>query len=124
MPKEAEFESTLHHDMYLDLPDRQRLVHFKKVYYLMVAFPWMTPFLHRLTKVPFPTLFDVLFMLHFTYYIFKFERVSFVQYLLHLKVFAINPLLRKSHPLQFIGRPFTPLFKKPRKSAWQPKPKS
>ena len=117
MPKEAEFESTLHHDMYLDLPDRQRLVHFKKVYYLMVAFPWMTPLLHRLTKVPFPPLFDVLFMLHFTYYIFKFERVSFVQYLLHLKVFAINPLLRKGHPLQSIGRPFAQLFKKQGKSA-------
>jgi hypothetical protein len=46
--------------------------------------------------------------LHFTYYIFLFERVSFYQFLVHVKNFAINPFLRKKQPMASTGRPYTP----------------
>ncbi|MBI5093996.1 MAG: B12-binding domain-containing radical SAM protein [Candidatus Hydrogenedentes bacterium] len=105
-PESKAFEVTLHHDMYLDLPDRDRLVNLKKVYFLCTKFPALAPLLLWLTKFNIPFLFDVLFMAHFSYYIFRFERVSLFQWLVHVKVFALNPLLRRKQPLQNIGRPF------------------
>jgi radical SAM superfamily enzyme YgiQ (UPF0313 family) len=108
VPKGKQFEVTLHHDMYLDLPDRERLINLKKVYFLCAKFPSLTPFLVWLTKFRVPALFTILFGLHFTYYIFLFERVSFYQFLVHVKNFAINPFLRKKQPMASTGRPFTP----------------
>ena len=112
MPKAKDFDVTLHHDMYLDLPDRDRLVNLKKVYFLCMKFPAVSPFLVWLTQYRIPLLFDFLFGLHFTYYVFRFERISFFQYLSHVKVFALNPVLRKKQPLQNIGRPFSVPWRK------------
>lgn len=108
MPQNEAFNVTLHHDMYLNLPDRERLVRLKKVYYLMMRFPWLEKPLRRLIDFRIPLLFDVLFLMHFTYYIFLAEKISFFQYLVHLKTFAINPVLRRKLPLQQTGAPFTP----------------
>jgi len=97
MPEDKEFPVTLHQDMYLDLPDRDRLVNLKKVYFLCMKFPWLQPLLLWLTRFRIPLLFDMAFMAHFTYYIFRVEGVSLLHFLVHLKTFAINPLLRKTH---------------------------
>ena len=69
------------------------------MYFLCAKFPRLTPLLVWLTKFNVPPLFTVLFGLHFTYYIFLFERVSFVQFLMHVRNFAVNPFLRKKQPL-------------------------
>ena len=108
LPQIKEFAATLHSDMYLDVPDRARLVALKKVYFLCMKLPWLEPFLVRLTRYRIPLLFDFLFFLHFTYYAFVFERVSPIQWLVHLKVFAINPLLRKHRVLQNTGESYEP----------------
>ncbi len=95
LPADREFDSTFHHDMHLDLPDRQRLANLKRVYYLCMIFPRLTPLLVWLTKFRLPLLFNVLFMTHFAFYVYKFGGVSFGQYLSHIRLFGINPLLRK-----------------------------
>lgn len=95
LPKEKKFEATLHHDMYLDVPDRERLVRVKKVYFLCMKFPALEPLLIWLTKFRIPLLFDGLFFLHFMYYAFVFERVSLFQWLVHVKIMGLNPILRK-----------------------------
>jgi radical SAM superfamily enzyme YgiQ (UPF0313 family) len=112
MPESAAFESTVHHDMYLDLPDRSRLVNLKKVYYLMMKYPRSERPLLWLTKFRIPFLFDLLFLSHFMFFVFWAERISFLQWLHHLKVFALNPLLRKKQPLASTGRPFVPPSRK------------
>lgn len=106
LPPHGAFEATFHHDMYLDLPDRDRLVNLKKVYFLMMKFPRSERLLLWLTRFRIPLLFDLLFLSHFTYYIFWAERVSFLQWLYHIRIFAVNPWLRKNQPLQSSGRPF------------------
>ena len=106
LPEAKAFEAPLHGDMYLDLPDRERLVALKKVYFLCMKFPWLEPLLVWLTRFRIPLLFDFLFFLHFTYYVFVFERVSPIQWFVHLKVFALNPLLRKHSILQNTGKPY------------------
>jgi radical SAM superfamily enzyme YgiQ (UPF0313 family) len=106
MPESKEFGVTLHHDMYLNLPDRDRLVNLKKVYFLCMKFPLLAPLLQWLTKYNIPFLFDGLFFTHFTYYVFRFERVSLFQWFMHVKIFALNPILRKKQPLQNTGRPY------------------
>ncbi|UCG17680.1 MAG: B12-binding domain-containing radical SAM protein [Phycisphaerales bacterium] len=100
VPAKKPFEATLHHDMYLDLPDRDRLVNLKKVYYLCMLSPGLTPVLVWLTKSRIPLLFDLLFMAHFSYYVFKFERITARQLLTHVKIFAVNPALRKTRFLR------------------------
>lgn len=107
LPTDQEFKQTLHHDMYLDLPDRARLVNLKKVYFLLMIWPKSSRVLGWLINYRIPLLFDALFLLHFSYYAFKFERISFIQFLHHLRVFALNPLLRKKQTLQTSGRSFT-----------------
>jgi len=102
------FEHTVHHDMYLDLPDRVRHVNLKKVYFYMQRWPWTTPLLTWLLRFDAPWLFDLLFLFHFTYYALRFERVSFVQFVHHAKVFALNPVLRRLQTLPSTGRSFTP----------------
>jgi hypothetical protein len=108
MPEDGVFQATLHHDMYLDLPDRNRLVNLKKVYYLCVLSKTLTPLLVWLTRFRIPWLFDLLFMSHFVYYILKFERPSARQLLTHFKVFGINPLRRAGRCLHSTGAPFAP----------------
>ncbi len=95
LPKEKEFAVTLHHDMYLDVPDRERLVRVKKVYFLCMKFPFLSPLLIWLTKFHIPLLFDGLFFLHFMYYAFVFERVSLFQWMVHVKTMGLNPFLKK-----------------------------
>jgi radical SAM superfamily enzyme YgiQ (UPF0313 family) len=112
VPEGKRFEVTLHHDMYLDLPDRERLINLKKVYFLCAKFPRLTPLLVWLTKFNVPPLFTLLFGLHFAYYIFLFERVSLFQFLVHVRNFAVNPFLRKKQPMAGSGRPFTPSDRK------------
>lgn len=106
IPEGREFEATFHHDMYLDLEDRDRLVNLKKVYYLMMRFPWTERPLAYLCRFNIPILFDALFLSHFSWYALKYEHVSFVQMLHHVKNLGINPILRRSQPLPSIGRPF------------------
>ncbi len=103
-----EFQATLHHDMYLDLPDRARLINMKKVYYYMMIFPWLEKPLAWLTKYNLPPVFNLLFITHFMYYAIRVEKVSIPQFLVHLKIFGLNPILRKRQPLQGMGRPFIP----------------
>jgi len=115
MPEDAGnkgFEATFHHKMYLNLPDRDRLVNLKKVYFLCAKFPSVSPALIWLTQFRIPFLFTALFGAHFTYYTFKFEKISLYQFLIHIKVMALNPFLRKKQPLQNMGRSFTPEWKK------------
>ncbi|MCU1498069.1 MAG: Radical domain protein [Acidimicrobiales bacterium] len=102
------FESTLHTQMYLDVPDRVRLVNLKKVYFLMFRFPKLQRPLARLCHYRIPLLFDVLFALHFTYYYLLSEGCSVYQFLVHAKDFGLNPVLRRIQPLNTSGRPFDP----------------
>lgn len=95
LPDGKEFSPTLHHDMYLELPDRARLIRLKKVYYLCMRFPWLASPLVWLTKFPLPLVFDGLFSMHFFWYALKFERVSVKQLMEHMKIFALKPLLRR-----------------------------
>lgn len=94
------FQSTLHHDMVLNLPDRDRLTRLKKVYYLMYRFPFLEAPLKKLIGFNVPLLFDVLFMSHFTFYMFVAEKISFSQFLFHLKTFGLTPLLKGHASLQ------------------------
>lgn len=107
-----QFGLTLHHDMYLDLPDRDRLVNLKKVYFLMYFFPRLRPLFLKLINYNIPFLFDFLFMTHFTWYVFRVEKLGFLQFLVQLRTFALNPLLRKKQPLQHSGRPFSIRWRK------------
>lgn len=103
-----DFGSTLHTDMFLDVPDRVRLVNLKKVYFLMFRFPRLQRPLAWLCKYRIPVLFDALFALHFTYYYLLSEGCSTYQFLVHVKDYAINPMFRRSQPLNSSGRPFDP----------------
>ena len=94
-PKNGLFEPTLHHDMYLDLPHKNELSNLKKVYFLLMIWPRSVPFFLWLIRRNLKFLFDVIFSIHFSYYIFKFERVSLFQYLVHMKIFGLNTLLKK-----------------------------
>lgn len=113
MPKNKDFTVTLHHDMYLDLPDRERLVNLNKVYHLMVAHPMLEKPLLWLTKLNIPFLHDFLFVTHFAPAAFWWEHISFQQWLVHFRIMAINPVLRKKQPLQSTGRPFIPKNRPP-----------
>lgn len=106
IPVGREFEPTFHHDMYLNVEDRDRLVNLKKVYFLMVRFPILERPLKRLCQHKIPLLFDILFFMHFGWYALRAEHVSGRQLLHHVKTMAINPVLRKTQTLPSIGRPF------------------
>ena len=95
MPENVKFKETLHHDMVLNLPERERLVRLKKVYYLCMRFPWLEKPLTALTKYPIPFLFDLLFLLQFTRYALRAENLSLFQYLYHLKQFVARPFFRR-----------------------------
>lgn len=108
LPEPPSFDTTLHTAMYLDLPDRVRLVNLKKVYFLMFRFPRLQRPLAWLCNFRIPVLFDVLFALHFAYYYILSEGCSFYQFLVHAKDFGLNPVLRRFQPLNTSGRPFDP----------------
>lgn len=95
LPDTKDFGLTLHSEMYLDLPDKQRWLNLKKVYFLLAAFPTAAPLLVRLTRHRVPLLFDLLFMAHFTYYALLFEKVSARQLWHHFQQFTLLPALRK-----------------------------
>ena len=96
MRKDQEYAMTFHHELFLDIPDRVSLTNLKKVYFLMVLWPRLTPIFSWLIKYKIPILFDVLFVSHFTYYIFRFENLSFKQYISQIKVFGLMPLVDKT----------------------------
>lgn len=98
---------TLHHDMYLDLPDRDRMINLKKVYYLMYKFPRSRRFLFWLTQYNIPFVFDAMFLAHFSYYFFRVEKISVLQFLWQITTVIVSPALRKRQTLQHSGRPFT-----------------
>lgn len=100
IPENKPFEPTLHHDMYLNLPDRDAIVNLKKIYYLLVIWPKSVPIFRRLIRYHLSIFFDILFALHFTFYAFKFERVSLLQYLYQVKIFGINVFVRKKKSLK------------------------
>jgi len=94
-PKDRQFETTLHNDSYLVVPDGARLKNLKKVYHWVVSHPWASRLLLWLTRFNVPRLFDFLFLLHFSRYILIFEKVSLRQYFYHVKQFAFLPFIRK-----------------------------
>ncbi len=108
---DREFKLTLHHDMYLDLPNRVQLTNLKKVYFYLMLFPWLEKPMLWLTKFNMPMFFTLLFVPHFMYYAVRAEKVSFMQFLVHLKILGLNPILRKRQTLQGMGRPYEPELK-------------
>ena len=47
LPEDQTFRLTLHHEMYLDLLDKQRVTNLKKVYYWLMAWPAAAPILAK-----------------------------------------------------------------------------
>lgn len=95
LPDGKDFKGTFHHEMYLDLPDRPRLTNLKKVYFLCMLSRTLTPVLVWLTKFRIPIFFDALFLAQHAYYSIKFGHVSARQFFTHVRLFGINPILRK-----------------------------
>jgi len=95
MPKDTKFNVTFHHNMTLDLPERDRLIRLKKIYDLCVRFPLLEKPLVALTRYRIPFLFDILFFLHFTYYALRAEKLSLFQYMYHIKLSIVMPLFRR-----------------------------
>lgn len=106
-PEEAFGQQTFHSVMYLNLPDRDRLINLKKVYFLMMKFPILEKPLLWLTKFRIPALFDLIFWIHFgVYMVFWWEKLTFRQWWINLNKMLFNPVFRRMQPLQTIGRPF------------------
>lgn len=95
MPDGKAFPVTVHHEPYLAVPDAARLSRLKRVYFLCAKFPLLRPLLIWLTQYPIPVLFDLLFLMHFTYYTFRVERITLYHFCVHLKGFGLKPLLKK-----------------------------
>ena len=98
LPERKEFAPLSHHEMYLDLPDKDRLMRLKKIFHYCVRCRALSPLLIWLTKFRIPVLFDLLFMSHYAWNVFRYHRVSFVQLLQHIKVFMVRPILQKIRP--------------------------
>lgn len=79
----------------------------------MMRFPWTQRPLFWLSQYRIPVVFDLLFGMHFAYYASLAERVSFVQFIYHVKVMMLNPFLRGKQPLQSTGRPFDIPWRRP-----------
>ncbi|MDD3375720.1 MAG: radical SAM protein [Candidatus Omnitrophica bacterium] len=92
---DREFSPTVHHSLCVASEDSLQISNLKKVYFLCVKFPIFSNFLVWLTKFRIPFLFDLLFMIHFSYYMFAFERISIFHFFMHLKAFCFNPILNK-----------------------------
>jgi hypothetical protein len=95
MPENIFFEKTLHHDMFLNLPDRERQTNLKKVYFVACRWPFLVPVIRRLINIRAPLLFDFIFLCHFMYYIFLFEHISVRQLYSHIESFVINKMLSR-----------------------------
>ena len=106
IPAGETFHATFHHDMYLDLPDRVRLVNLKNVYWYLWKFPRLTRPLGWLCRFRLPFLFRLLYLFPFIGYALWAEGISFAQFLTHFRNFMINPILRRNQPMQTQGRPF------------------
>jgi len=100
MPTNKDFALTFHHDMYLELPDKRRLVNLKKVYFLLVLWPRASPFLVWLTRFRIPLLFDLMFFCHYSWYARAVMRISWLRFLEHIKSFIVNPVLKKVRVLR------------------------
>lgn len=90
-----EYQLTSHQELCLDVDDARRLVRLKKVYFLMMKFPALERPLLALVNSRIPVLCDLLFLAHFSYYIFIAERISLSQYCSHLWMYAVNKLRRR-----------------------------
>jgi len=108
LTQQGVFQSTTHKEMYLDLPDRTRLVNLKKMYFILYRFPRSRPVLLRLARYRVPLLFDLLFISHFVYYALWAEGCSLPQFATHFRNMAINPALRRKQSLHTTGRAFDP----------------
>ena len=95
LPKNKEFAPLSHHDMYLDLPEKDRLMRLKKVFHTCVAWPMLCRPLLWLTKFRIPLLFDLIFMSHYSWNVFWYHKISLVQLAQHVNVFMVRPLLQK-----------------------------
>ena len=95
LPQQSSFGATFHHEMPLEIPDKQALENLKKIYFLMMIWPRSVPLFRKLLRLNLRIFFDALFICHFAYYAFKCERISLVQYLFHLKVFGLNLLFKR-----------------------------
>lgn len=105
IPQDREFDFSYHARMYLNLPDYDRLVNLKKVYFLIYRFPWTEKIFRKLINYNIPFLFDFLFALHFTYCVLKVDQLTLTQYAL-LCLTKRNPFLPKRRPPRYTGRPF------------------
>lgn len=106
-PEDAFDKQSFHAVMYLDLPDRDRLINLKKVYFLMMKFPILEQPLLWLTRFRIPVLFNFIFWTHFgLYMVFWWENITFTQWRINLNKMLFNPVFRRMQPLQTIGRPF------------------
>lgn len=112
MAQPPDFGATLHTQMHLEVPDQTRLVNLKKVYFLMVRFPRLTRPLAWLCRFRIPVFFDAVFAAHFAYYYLLSEGCSTYQFLVHVKDYVVNPMLRKMQPLNSSGRPYDPGYPK------------
>lgn len=108
LPPEEQFANrTFHKQMYLNLPDRDRLVNLKKVYFLIMKVPALEAPLFWLTQFRIPLLFDLLFIVPFgLYMVLWWENITLYQWWVNLKMLLFNPVLRATQPLQTTGRPF------------------
>lgn len=109
MRDDIEYRTTSHEDLCLAVRDRRRLIRLKKVYFLMMRFPYLEKPLLWLVNSRMPLLCDLLFLLHFSYYIFIAERISPYQYFAHLRMFLVS-ILRRHRPgiLHSSGAPYVP----------------
>lgn len=90
-----EYQLTSHQDLCLNVDDGRRLVRLKKVYFLMMKFPKLERLLLGLVNSRVPLICDLLFLCHFSYYIFIAERISVYQYFSHLWIFSVNMVRRR-----------------------------
>jgi anaerobic magnesium-protoporphyrin IX monomethyl ester cyclase len=95
LPQNKVFDLTLHHNCYLNIPDKKQIENLKKIYFLIVKFPRLIPISRKIIQYNSTILFNFIFMIHFSFYIFKFEHISLSQFFYHIKVFAADFLKKK-----------------------------
>lgn len=106
---DLEYQLTSHQDLCLEVEDSRRLVRLKKVYFLMMKFPKLERPLLALVNSRIPLLCDLLFLGHFSYYIFIAERISPYQYFSHLWIYIVSRARRRrSSMLHSSGASYEP----------------
>ena len=93
MPQDRPLAMTFHSSMYLDLPNKAQLENLKKVYYLCMKFPRLSPFLVWLTRFKIPTVFTGLFLLHYSWHMMVFEGINTPQLIRHVKFTIVDPII-------------------------------